>query len=567
MADVKSLPLENVKEEQASATNGSYFSPGADHVAVVKGNGSSISPQQGSGNNGGSGQGGGGSGGGHPGNDSAGDGPDNQTKFLLLLLSIALGAASGFGIYHLLKAIHGVTSRRRSAQPAVGTQQRPHDDIAALKRLLREVFTKQMQMERRISVVEPHDNDQPSFDPLERSRNGWASLSAPGKSKVELSGSLVMGSALLYSKDQDEQRAASSLDHTGVSKSTLMTLNVKTDLGGPESGGLHAQFVLDADKSQAHLQKVVYECQPREDMSLYLAPIGGQAADAVMTLNAQAGQGVSCQVQHGCPLHQQCKGSGAVVNYTHQDKTLSAAHFRQGDGEAHSLLQLSANPMSSFCCALVTTQSAFASHQNRILASGDGVGRSRSSSSEVEESSAVDYPAQQGASGQQPGNGAAPYADTASTSTSSAGWPFRGLKGPCFRHSHTNSDPRNSQRQPVAAEASGQSCLGVTGLWNWCEEIAVSGWAAVGQGGSRAPSWGVTLSSYPDGAGDAWAFSLRRSSDSFLTSQPDSVKTLTAELSMQKAIADGVMLTPGLVFACEPGGSLAALCCRTEWHC
>ena len=58
-----------------------------------------------------------------------------------------------------------------------------------------------------------------------------------------------------------------------------------------------------------------------------------------------------------------------------------------------------------------------------------------------------------------------------------------------------------------------------------------------------------------------------RSSDSFLTSQPDSAKSLTAELSMQKAIADGVMLTPGLVFACEPGGRLASLCCRTEWHC
>ncbi len=95
---------------------------------MVTGNGSSIVPQQGSGNNGGSGQGGGGSGGGsgdgHPGSDSPGDGPDNQTKFLLLLLSIALGAASVFAIHHLFKAIHGVTSRRRAAQPTVGTQQR-----------------------------------------------------------------------------------------------------------------------------------------------------------------------------------------------------------------------------------------------------------------------------------------------------------------------------------------------------------------------------------------------------------------------------------------------------------
>ena len=53
-----------------------------------------------------------------------------------------------------------------------------------------------------------------------------------------------------------------------------------------------------------------------------------------------AGQGISKQVQQGCPLHQQCQGTGAVVNYTHQDKTLTAAHFRQG---AH------APPCSHFC--------------------------------------------------------------------------------------------------------------------------------------------------------------------------------------------------------------------------
>ena len=42
------------------------------------------------------------------------------------------------------------------------------------------------------------------------------------------------------------------------------------------------------------------------------------------------GQGISKQVQQGCPVYQLCQGAGAVVNYTHQDKTLTAAHFRQG---------------------------------------------------------------------------------------------------------------------------------------------------------------------------------------------------------------------------------------------
>ena len=38
------------------------------------------------------------------------------------------------------------------------------------------------------------------------------------------------------------------------------------------------------------LNQVVYESQPWPDVSLYLAPLGGEAADAVMTLNAQAGK-------------------------------------------------------------------------------------------------------------------------------------------------------------------------------------------------------------------------------------------------------------------------------------
>ena len=52
------------------------------------------------------------------------------------------------------------------------------------------------------------------------------------------------------------------------------------------------------------------------------------------------------------------------------------------------------------------------------------------------------------------------------------------------------------------------------GLWHWWEELAVSGWAATklgtAQQGSGPLAVGLTLSSYPDGAGDAWAVSLSR---------------------------------------------------------
>ena len=77
---------------------------------------------------------------------------------------------------------------------------RLQDDIAAVKRLLREVFTIQIQMERRLKALEPQEESLPSFDALVRSRTGWGVLSSSGKAKVELTGDLALGTALVYSK-------------------------------------------------------------------------------------------------------------------------------------------------------------------------------------------------------------------------------------------------------------------------------------------------------------------------------------------------------------------------------
>ena len=40
----------------------------------------------------------------------------------------------------------------------------------------------------------------PSFDALVRSRTGWGVLSSSGKAKMELTGDLALGTALVYSK-------------------------------------------------------------------------------------------------------------------------------------------------------------------------------------------------------------------------------------------------------------------------------------------------------------------------------------------------------------------------------
>lgn len=65
-----------------------------------------------------------------------------------------------------------------------------------------------------------------------------------------------------YVQGQDQERATQSLDQTGVSTSTQVTVNIKTDLGGVESSGLHAQCLLDADKGHTSLQKVSAQPDP-----------------------------------------------------------------------------------------------------------------------------------------------------------------------------------------------------------------------------------------------------------------------------------------------------------------
>lgn len=152
----------------------------------------------------------------------------------------------------------------------------------------------------------------------------------------------------------------------------------------------------------------------------------------------------------------------------------------------------------------------------------------------------------------------------------SAGWAFHGLKGPWSRAPGSPPVTPAITAAPAAVLAKHSSTtLAITGLWHWWEELAVSGWAATrvgaAQQGSRPLAVGLTLSSYPDGAGDAWAISLSRQRLECSSAWAGRHAELTMELSTQRAVADGITFTPGLVFAQGPDCSLLSLCCRSEW--
>lgn len=88
-------------------------------------------------------------------------------------------------------------------------------------------------------------------------------------------------------QNQDSERAARSLDQAGVSTSTQMTVNMKTDLGGEEDGSLQAQCRLNAAQQQASLLKVFCPT-PSQSLNLgwYLQCIGIWDKPAVRALQS-----------------------------------------------------------------------------------------------------------------------------------------------------------------------------------------------------------------------------------------------------------------------------------------
>lgn len=55
-------------------------------------------------------------------------------------------------------------------------------------------------MERRMTALEPQEDPLPSFDTLVRSRTGWGAPSSTGKAKVDVTGEVSLGTAVLWSK-------------------------------------------------------------------------------------------------------------------------------------------------------------------------------------------------------------------------------------------------------------------------------------------------------------------------------------------------------------------------------
>lgn len=127
--------------------------------------------------------------------------------------------------------------------------------------------------------------------------------------------------------------------------------------------------------------------------------------------------------------------------------------------------------------------------------------------------------------------------------------------------------------------------LGTTLAWRLGDDAVLHGWAAADadeverrvRGGRLADvrpwQWGLTLGSYPDGSGNAWAASVGHSAAAEGGGGGAGGQGTAPllpnlyELSLQFNLGDGLALTPGLVVLAPRGGRrpTAFLGARTAW--
>ena len=128
--------------------------------------------------------------------------------------------------------------------------------------------------------------------------------------------------------------------------------------------------------------------------------------------------------------------------------------------------------------------------------------------------------------------------------------------------------------QAAAVGGAARRQLGATLAWRLGDDAVLHGWAAadadeversvrVGRlADVRPQQWGVTLGSYPDGSGNAWAAGVGRSQ----AGGGGRLRPNLFELSLQFNMGDGLSLSPGLVvLARQAGGHAALLGLRTVW--
>lgn len=237
------------------------------------------------------------------------------------------------------------------------------DPVQSLKRLVRELFEKDVDLQSRLSEVEHrlgivHDAQSPGLNASRVSSSGHDQtnrLAAPRDPSStsgmlrSVGGRLTLGGGFLWSDIREESNLDAVVD-TGVQLGTVLTLQSRGQCRGGKDFIVADVDIDGGSQEQFNLQKVLYSCGVSEHLRLMFAPFGARGNDVTYTLNPFAGRGLTAGTSEGIPLLHS-RGRGSVIGGTLSSSRIwtTGAFFRNEEDSAEkALVQVIAAPTKQF---------------------------------------------------------------------------------------------------------------------------------------------------------------------------------------------------------------------------
>lgn len=257
--------------------------------------------------------------------DSGRRGP-NPRPFVIVaaLLAVVIGAP---------KVLEYTGKNAKRALRSLGLLRSAEYDVkeptAVLKRLVRELFEKDIDVQSRLAEVERRLGIAGSSSGTSSgagavvgasrvttnaasSSSSSSSPSSSSSSPSHLGGRLTLGGGFMWSSLAENLEAVVD---SGVQLGTQLTLQSRGRFRNGRDFILTDINIDGASQEQFNLQKVLYSCGLLNNLRVSLAPFGARGNDVTYTLNPFAGRGLTDATAEGNPL-MHSRGRGATVGAT-----------------------------------------------------------------------------------------------------------------------------------------------------------------------------------------------------------------------------------------------------------
>jgi hypothetical protein len=280
----------------------------------------------------------GGNGGGNFGGSDGWDFDDNEERRGGPMRPLLILAALAVAIVATPKALDGI---RQALRGKFGPEY-DVEPVAMLKRLVRELFERDVQVQARLAELEKRvgisgdtgSSGQALGVSLVSTQNHEAGSQRShyhqGPSS-NLGGRLTLGGGFMWSNTAENLDAVVD---SGVQLGTLLTLQSRGKFRNGRDFILTDVNIDGASQEQFNLQKVLYSCGLVDNLRVMLAPFGARGNDVTYTLNPFAGRGLTDGNAEGNPLlHNRGKGAAAGATLSLPRMWLTGAYFRNEDNE------------------------------------------------------------------------------------------------------------------------------------------------------------------------------------------------------------------------------------------